>query len=53
MFWIGVMLHVCSAYIAMRTLFQLEPLTSAPTLCVLMLDRQRVAHSGPFARCGV
>lgn len=33
-----LMLHVCSDYIAMRTLYQLEPLTTAPTLCVLMLD---------------
>lgn len=32
------MLHVSSDYIAMRLLHQLEPLTSAPTICVLMLD---------------
>jgi hypothetical protein len=34
----GLMLHVCSDYIAMRTLFQLEPLTNMPTIVVLMLD---------------
>ncbi len=34
----GLMLHVSSDYIAMRTLYQLEPLTNMPTIVVLMLD---------------
>lgn len=38
MFSASLMLHVCSDYIAVRTLYQLEPLTTAPTLLVLMLD---------------
>lgn len=38
MFSARLMLHVSSDYIAMRLLHQLEPLTSAPTICVLMLD---------------
>ena len=38
MFSAGLMLHVSSDYIAMRLLHQLEPLTSASTICVLMLD---------------
>ena len=38
MFSAGLMLHVSSDYIAMRLLHQLEPLTSAATICVLMLD---------------
>ncbi|MBI1891854.1 MAG: hypothetical protein HYS18_14500 [Burkholderiales bacterium] len=38
MFSAGLMLHVSSDYIAMRLLHQLEPLTSMPTICVLMLD---------------
>jgi len=38
MFSAGLMLHVCSDYIGMRTLYQLEPLTTATTLAVLMLD---------------
>ena len=38
MFSAGLLLHVSSDYIAMRLLHQLEPLTSAPTVCVLMLD---------------
>lgn len=38
MFSAGLMLHVSSDYIAMRLLYQLEPLTSAPAICVLILD---------------
>lgn len=34
----GLMLHVSSDYIAMRTLYQLELLTNMPTIVVLMLD---------------
>ena len=38
MFSSGLMLRVCADYISMRTLHQCEPLTCAPTICVLMLD---------------
>jgi hypothetical protein len=38
MFSAALMSHVSSDYIAMRLLHRLEPLTSALTICVLMLD---------------
>lgn len=38
MFSAGLMLRVSSDYIAMRMLSHLEPLTSTPTICVLMLE---------------